>query len=179
MALRATEPHLVTTYLHMTDPAQFQPSFVEPVSGQSLMIMQMHQTDVSFYRFLYNTVGEQWRWRDRRLMSDEELLAALSCEGCSVHVLYVNGTPAGYVELSKNGDEVEIAYFGLRPSYMGNGLGKHLLSYGIARAWDSGAKRVIVHTCNLDAPQALSNYMKRGFHIYHTEQEPLPDRYLQ
>ena len=87
MALRATDANLVTTYLHMTDPAQFQPSYVTPQRGQSLMIMQMQQADVSFYRFLYNTVGDQWRWRDRRLMSDEELAAALSCEGCSVHVV--------------------------------------------------------------------------------------------
>lgn len=179
MALRATDANLVTTYLHMTDPAQFQPSFVEAPVGQSLMIMQMQKADVSFYRFMYNTVGEQWRWRDRRLMSDDELAAALSCPGCSVHVLYVDGIPAGYVELSKQGDEVEIAYFGLRPSYIGNGLGKHLLSYGIARAWETGAKRVHVHTCNLDGPHALSNYMKRGFSVYHIDEEPLPDRYAQ
>jgi len=179
MALRATDVNLVTTYLHMTDPAQFQPSYVEPRTGQSLMIMQMQQADVSFYRFLYNTVGDQWRWRDRRLMSDDELAAALSCPGCSVHVLYVNGIPAGYVELSKEGEEVEIAYFGLRPAYIGNGLGKHLLSYGIARAWDTGAARVHVHTCNLDGPHALSNYMKRGFSVDHVDEEPLPERYLQ
>lgn len=179
MALRATDVNLVTTYLHMTDPAQFQPSYVQPRTGQSLMIMQMQQTDVSFYRFLYNTVGDQWRWRDRRLMTDDELAAALSCPGCSVHVLYVNGIPAGYVELAKDGDEVEIAYFGLRPQYIGNGLGKHLLSYGIARAWETGALRVRVHTCNLDGPHALSNYMKRGFSVYHIDEEPLPERYLQ
>jgi GNAT superfamily N-acetyltransferase len=176
MALRATDTNLVTTYLHMTDRNQFRPSYVEP-RGQSILIMQMQQTDIAFYRFLYNTVGEQWRWRDRRLMSDEELLAALSCPGCSVHVLYVDGIPAGYVELLKQGDEVEIAYLGLRPAYIGGGLGKHLLSYGIERAWDMGAKRVHVHTCNLDAPQAIHNYLNRGFSVYHVEEEPMPSRY--
>ena len=46
------------------------------------------------------------------------------------------------MELCSSGEETEIAYFGLRPEYFGGGLGKHLLSYGIARAWDGGAKRV-------------------------------------
>lgn len=179
MALRATDASLVTTYLHMTDLAQFQPSYVEPRTGQSLMIMRMQQADISFYRFLYNAVGDQWRWRDRRLMSDAELAVALACPGCLVHVLYVNGIPAGYVELVKDGDEVEIAYFGLRPQYIGQGLGKHLLSYGIARAWETNPKRVHVHTCNLDGPHALGNYMKRGFSVYRVDEEPLPERYLQ
>ncbi len=179
MALRATETaNLITTYLHMTDPSAFRPVYLDETGGRSVMIMAMAGADVGFYRFLYNTVGEQWRWHDRRLMSDDELRAILESPCTSVHVIYVDGIPAGYVELSCDGDDTEIAYFGLRPQYIGKGLGKHLLSYGIARAWDTGAKRVWVHTCSLDGPHALSNYMKRGFQIYHIHEEPLPERYL-
>lgn len=178
MALPATDARLVTTYLHMTDPAQFQPAFVD-LPGQQLMLLPMEQVDVAFYRFLYDSVGDQWRWRDRRLLVDDELAAALAQPGCEVHVLYVDGVPAGYVELLKQGDEVEIAYLGLRPAYLGLGLGKHLLSYGIARAWELGANRLHVHTCSLDAPQAVANYVKRGFRIYRVEEEPLPERYRE
>jgi GNAT superfamily N-acetyltransferase len=135
----------------------------------------MDATDVQFYRFLYDSVGDQWAWRDRRLMSDYELATAL--DHASVYVLYVDGVPAGYVELARHADSTEIAYFGLRPAYMGRGLGKYLLSFGIARAWDEGAQRVTVHTCNNDAPQALPNYLKRGFQIARIEEEPMPDRY--
>lgn len=177
MALRASEASLITTYLHMTDPAQFRPAYACSTPGRALMVAQVHGIDVSFYRFLYNSVGEQWRWRDRRVLSDRELAAILADPQTSVHVLYVNGVPAGYVELIERGKDTEIAYFGLRPQFIGHGLGKHLLSYGIARAWDGGAQRVWLHTCNLDGPHALDNYLKRGFEIYDTHEQPMPERY--
>ena len=43
-------------------------------------------------------------------------------------VLYVAGTPAGYVELEVQPDDnVEVAYFGLLPRFIGEGLGRYLL----------------------------------------------------
>lgn len=165
---------LVTTYLHMTSREQFRPGFVD-VDG--LLVMQMRQPDLNFYRFLYRSVGEQWCWRDRLIMTDEELRAALAIPGLSVNVLYVNGIPAGYVELAPHGSDTEVAYFGLRPEFFGRGLGKHLLSYGIRKAWDDGAQRITVHTCNLDGPHALTNYQKRGFSVFDVERQPMPTRY--
>lgn len=165
---------LVTTYLEMTDRAQFRPAYVP---HSRVQIIRMERPDVSFYRFLYSEVGGGWRWRDRLMISENELQELISRPGVSVHVLYVDGVPAGYVELFKEGDQTEIAYFGLRPDFTGMGLGKHLLSYAIDTAWNEGAKRVWVHTCNLDAPHALENYQKRGMQVYHVENQPMPQRY--
>ncbi len=169
-------PHtLVKTYLHMTEPAAFRPTYS---SDPGVEIVGLDEPDVDFYRFLYNSVGEPWRWRDRRRLSDDELRSILRAPGTSVYVLYVHGDPAGYVELSRQGQDTELAYFGLRPEYIGRGLGKHLLSYGIARAWNDGTRRVWLHTCNLDGPHALSNYLKRGFSVYDVSENPMPERYL-
>jgi GNAT superfamily N-acetyltransferase len=170
-----TPKTLITTYLEMTDPTQFQASYSQ---ADDIRIDEMTSVDLHFYLFLYQSVGEKLSWRDRILMPKEELHAALSSPNTSVYVLYVGGAPAGYVELHKDGTSVEIAYFGLREEYHGRGLGKHLLSYGIQKAWDAEAKRVWVHTCNLDGQHALPNYEKRGFQIYQEEQEPMPERYL-
>ena len=175
LAVQPIPDVLVTTYLHMTDRAAFKPAFIEDTDG--VMIMSMNAPDVRFYRFLYSSVGEQWRWRDRLIMPEEELESILRLPETSIHVLYVHGIPAGYVELFKDGENTEIAYFGLRPEFIGRGLGKHLLSYGIARAWEGDTQRVWVHTCNLDGPHALSNYLKRGFSIYDTHIQPMPERY--
>ncbi|MCB9452189.1 MAG: GNAT family N-acetyltransferase [Anaerolineaceae bacterium] len=165
---------LVTTYLEMTDPAQFRPAFsVDP----AVTVRRAAMPDVMFYRTLYRGVGAAWRWRDRLLMSDAELAAALADPNCEVHVLYVADSPAGYVELVRTGHTVEIAYFGLFPAFLGRGLGKHLLSCGIERAWALGAKRVWLHTCNLDAPHALANYLKRGFQVFQIDEQPMPERY--
>jgi GNAT superfamily N-acetyltransferase len=171
---RAIPETLITTYLHMTSRTQYAPATSSHPDGMLIMPMA---ADARFYKFLYSAVGEVWRWRDRLIMPEEELLAAIESPDTSIHVLYVRGVPAGYIELVKQGESTEIAYFGLRPEYMGQGLGKHLLSYGIERAWDEGARRVWVHTCNLDAPHALTNYLKRGFSIYDIRAQPMPERY--
>lgn len=166
---------LITTYLEMTNRHQFRPAYS---SDTGVTVTKMEKADVSFYRFLYREVGHLWRWRDRNYLSDDELHAILESPNTAVYVLYVRGIPAGYVELCQSGNETEIAYFGLRPAYMGNGLGKHLLSYAIEQAWAKGTKRVWLHTCNLDSPHALDNYLKRGFHIYEVHSTDMPNRYI-
>jgi len=166
---------LTTTYLEMVSENDFAPAFIR---ASDIEIVTMEMPDLGFYKFLYQSVGEEWAWRDRLQMSNSELREILSSDNTQVHVMYVSGSPAGYVELYRHEDgSVEIAYFGLRRNYMGRGLGKHLLSYGVARAWDMGAIRVWLHTCNLDGPHALSNYQKRGFRIFKVVEEPMPALY--
>jgi GNAT superfamily N-acetyltransferase len=167
---------LVTTYLHLTDPDKFQPAFVDL---PSIAIRRMDTPDVPLYRLLYRSVGEQWRWRDRNSVSDDDLRAVLAEQNRSVYILYMNETPSGFVELVTSGSDMEIAYFGLRPDFMGMGLGKHLLSFAVDRAWRDGAERITVHTCNLDAPQALPNYLKRGFQVFDVRHQPMPDTYRE
>ena len=67
------------------------------------------------------------------------------------------------------GDDVEIVYFGLLPEFIGLGLGGTLLTAAIERAFGLGAARAWVHTCSLDHPQALGNYLARGMRVYRTE----------
>jgi GNAT superfamily N-acetyltransferase len=174
VAALQTPNMLVTTYLHMTDRSDFRPAQIDDPFVQ---ILPMNKADVSFYRFLYSEVGRDYRWRDRLIIAEHELHDAISKPGVSIHVMYVQGVPAGYVELAQTDDSTEVAYFGLRPEFHGNGYGKHLLSYGIAQAWSDGAKHVWVHTCNLDGPHALSNYLKRGFKVYEVHETPMPTRY--
>jgi GNAT superfamily N-acetyltransferase len=170
---KKTPDRLITTYLEMTAPEQLREG---QTNAAEIEMRPEVFSDPSAYRALYSSVGEAWNWRDRLIMPDGELIATLS--KADISVLYVNGETAGYIELVNDGaGDVEVAYFGLRPAYFGRGLGKHLLSYGVRRAWDSGAKRVWLHTCNLDGPAALANYLARGFVVTHVEDEPMPERY--
>jgi GNAT superfamily N-acetyltransferase len=166
---------LITTHLEMTHPSELSSSFIQ---ASDIEIVKMEMPDLGFYKFLYQSVGEEWAWRDRLLMPNAELRKILTSDNTQVHVLYVSGSPGGYVELFKHEDgSVEIVYFGLRSDYMGRGLGKHLLSYGISKAWDMDASRVWLHTCNLDGPHALANYQKRGFKIFEVIEKPMPEVY--
>jgi GNAT superfamily N-acetyltransferase len=166
----------------MTDWTQFRPAYLNYLDGIKLMCLDT--PDVAFYRFLYSSIAKQWHWPDRLSQSDEEIKALLVAPNTSIHVLYVDGAPAGCIELVKRKEgptgrfyATEIAYFGLRPGYSGRGLGKHLLSHGIAYAWNKGTQRLWVHTCNLDGSHTLNNYVKRGFKVYRVEKEPMPENY--
>ena len=118
-----------------------------------------------FSRFLYTAVGGDWHWRDRLDWDYAKWMKWLNRPELETWVLYVDGTPAGYIELEKQPkNEVEIVNFGLLPRFMGRGLGGYLLTLGIERAWEMGAKRVWVHTCSLDAPAAVKNFEARGMH---------------
>ena len=159
---------LVTvTYLEMTSPAQRRgaPGWPEPVT-----IQRAERPTLSFYRWLYDTVGADWDWYVRRRLSDDALAAIIHDDAVEVHVLYVRGVPAGYVEFDRRVEgEVEIAYFGLMPDWIGRGFGPALLAWALERAWSCGPRRVWLHTCSLDHPKALAVYRRAGFEVYDRE----------
>ena len=64
---------------------------------------------------------------------------------------------------------MEIVYFGLLPAHTAKGIGGWALTEAVRRAWEMGANRVWVHTCDLDHPGALANYLARGFRPYREE----------
>lgn len=165
---------VTTTYLHLPSRDQFRPAFV---ADPDLRVLEMQEPSVAFYRFLYAVVGHDFVWIDRLLWTDAQYLEYLSRPTTTVLVLYVRGVPVGYIDLdASEGAATEIVYFGLVPAVHGRGLGKHLLSLGVQRAFDDGAARVWLHTCSLDGPHAIANYLARGFVAYKmtTQDEPVP-----
>jgi GNAT superfamily N-acetyltransferase len=107
---------------------------------------------------------------DRLPWTDDEIRTHLSRSEITLWVMYSQAAPAGYFELEKHSDgSIEIAYFGLLQEFIGRGLGKHLLTAAVSQAWKDGANRVWLHTCTLDDPAALPNYVKRGFEPFKKE----------
>jgi ribosomal protein S18 acetylase RimI-like enzyme len=123
------------------------------------------------YLALYTLVGERWLWRDRLAWSDEELQRYLESPDVHVWSAHVHGHTAGYFELKRHPDRiVEVMYFGLAPAFIGRGIGGWLLARTAEEAFALDAARVILNTCTLDAPQALPNYLARGFTIVREDQ---------
>jgi GNAT superfamily N-acetyltransferase len=130
-------------------------------------VEHLSRPSLNYYRELYDAVGRDWYWVDRLVMPDSELSAILGDPRVEVHLLKVGGRPAGYAELDRRIEEqIELAYFGLLPEYIGKGLGKYLLSWAVWKAWSYRPSRVWVHTCALDHPGALGLYQRGGFRIY-------------
>jgi GNAT superfamily N-acetyltransferase len=143
---------------------------------ENAVIMPALQPTVSFYRYLYNTVGQPWLWYERRLMPDEELRAIIQDPKVEVYVLYVGGVPGGYAELDwRQPAEVELAYFGLMPEFIGKGFGAFLIDDMIEKAWLRRPRRFWLHTCTLDHPHALAFYQRTGFAPYAEETKIIDD----
>ena len=158
---------VTVTYLEMKSAHQRVPV---RRAAQATEVIRAESPTVSYYRYLYNTVGADWNWYMRRRLSDEELTAIIHDERVEILVLHVRGMPAGYVELDRRIEgEVEIAYFGLIPEYIGQGHGALLLDWGLSRAWSYEPDRVWLHTCTLDHPRALDVYRRAGFVAYRRE----------
>jgi GNAT superfamily N-acetyltransferase len=158
---------VTTWYLEMLDPLQLRPS---ATGDYQLRIEQVKIPSPEFSRFLYTSVGGNYYWIDRLSWNYERWQDYLNRPELETWVAYILGTPAGYIELERQPHEnVEIAYFGVLPQFLGQRLGGYLLSEGVKRAWAIGTKRVWVHTCSLDSPYALPNYQARGFQIYQQE----------
>ena len=160
------------TYLEMRSPADLRPA---RCAGRRVLTGRVEHCPPAVWRRLYTEVGAAYRWVDRLRWTDDEIVEYLASPGTELWVMTVNGTPAGYFELRSHEERaIEIAYFGLLPQFMGRGLGKHLLTVAVERAWASGAARVWLHTCSLDHPAALPNYLARGFSIFKTERFVVP-----
>lgn len=162
---------VTTWYLQSLSPQELRPARLPTPAPQ---IMRAEIASPALNRFLYSAVGGDWHWTDRLSWNHARWLQYLDRPQVQTWVLYVRGTPAGYIELeAQDGGDVEIAYFGLMREFIGQGLGGHLLSVGIERAWamsgTTPTRRVWVHTCSLDGAQALANYQARGLRIYRTE----------
>jgi GNAT superfamily N-acetyltransferase len=157
------------TYLELRKPGQFRPAFGD---FPDLTIEEVRRPTPELYRHCYRTVGEAYHWRDRWDWTDGEIRAHLAQPGISLHVATQAGALAGWYELRRvpEDNSVEIAYFGLAPGAIGQGLGKHLLSCAVRDAWALEPTRVWLHTCTLDHPAALPNYVARGFVPYRTEE---------
>jgi GNAT superfamily N-acetyltransferase len=158
---------VTTYYLEMLSPAELKPKR----SARTVVAMvRVERPMPELNRFFYTAVGGDWYWIDRLPWTYRDWQAYLNRPQLETWILTVNGVPAGYFELeSQPGDDVEIAYFGLLPQFVGQSLGGHLLTSAVERGWAMGAKRVWVHTCTLDHPQALANYQARGFRLFREE----------
>lgn len=152
-------------------PLARPPSLRKPV-----MLLRAEQPTVSFYRYLYNTIGRQWFWYERRVMDDATLAACIHDAAVAVNVLYIGGVPAGLAEIDARGiRDIELAYIGLIPEFIGRGLGRYLVDWAIDAAWDREPDRIWIHTCTLDHPAALPLYQKAGFTPYGQNTFKIPD----
>ena len=150
------------TYLAMEDrPASPPPS---PI-GSALALIRAEDPPVSYFLYLYGTVGAAHEWTDWFEASADDQAAFVSDPGISLFTLMVDGWPGGFFMLdTREGHICDLAYFGLVPEAVGRGLGHWFLSTAVQTAWDlPNIRRLTVNTCTLDHRRALPLYQRVGF----------------
>jgi GNAT superfamily N-acetyltransferase len=147
-------------YLEMLTPSQR----TVPAPRDDPTVLHSRPSSVPYYRFLYDAVGKDYNWLSRRKLSDDDLATILQDPLNEVHVLHVDGSPAGFAELDRRqADEVELVQFGLMADFIGQGLGTWFLQWTIDKVWSYSPRRFWLHTCTLDDPAAVPTYQKAGF----------------
>lgn len=158
---------IIIHYLEMTTSEQFRDS---PVNSQ-LLIMECEVRQYRVNHFMYQFVGEPWLWTDKLQWTADQWQQYVERDNFRTWIAYFKGSIVGYYELEQDENgKTQIAYFGLVPEFIGRGFGRELLSHSIRSAWDwPGTRYLWVHTCNLDHPHALDNYLARGFRKFKEE----------
>ena len=152
-----------TIYLEMLAP----PDRVVPPPVEGIEVVRSDKPQIALYRSLYDLVGKDWHWLDRKRLTDDELSRIIHHDRVEFHVLRVDGEPAGFGELDlRTEDQVQLMYFGLVPKFIGQGFGKFFLNWIVREAWSKAPKRVWLHTCEMDHKAALPNYRKAGFVVF-------------
>ncbi|MGL4404139.1 MAG: GNAT family N-acetyltransferase [Notoacmeibacter sp.] len=161
MIAQPTSIETTVTYLELVPPGPRRESLP---TGQNIALMRAEKPSLHFYRYLMFRTGKPWNWVYRLRLPDAELEEIIHAETTDIHVLYVDGGPAGFFEIDRSvAGETNIAYFGLMMHAAGRGLGRWFLSEAIHSALLNNPEKVTVNTCTLDHKAALPLYQKMGF----------------
>ena len=127
--------------------------------------------DFQLNKFFYKQVGKKHRWIDRLSWSDGKWINYISNKNLETYIISESDELVGFFELLYNPElkETEISYFGLLEEFIGKGIGGYALSVAIKKAFEKNIKRVWLHTCTLDHPNALKNYIARGMTVFKKE----------
>jgi ribosomal protein S18 acetylase RimI-like enzyme len=119
-------------------------------------------------------------WFSRSVMPDETLEAIIGHPQVESYALIENGRDIGLLELDfRQKGECELSFFGVVPEIIGQGAGRFLMNEAIRRAFKRPIRRLFLHTCSLDHPNALAFYLRSGFVPYRRAIEVADDPRLK
>jgi len=162
----------VVTSFEMFSPPQRRPESANP----SWTLRAVAQPSVDWYRDLFHRIGDDWLWFSRHQLSDERLRAIIHDPRIVIHALEAGGRDEGLLELDFRADgECELAFLGLTKPMLGRGAGRWLMNRALDLAWSRPIRRLWLHTCTLDHPDAVSFYMRSGFVAFRRQIEIAAD----
>ena len=162
-----------TYYFEMNSIKEFKPKTID---NKEFKLQKISSEDFFFNLILLLGVGLPWKWHTRLAWNYTEWKHYFNVNKTETFLAFYEENLVGYFELVIHQTEVEINYIGILPHHLNKKLGGTLLSEAIIKAWSHSPKKVTVHTCELDHPNAIQNYKSRGFKL--TKSKIVNDYYL-
>ena len=89
---------MTVTFLELnTKPTALPP----PQPRAKVALLKCEKPPPHFYRYLYDTVGAEYYWVDRKKLTQDALAEVIHDPRNQLFVLYVEGSPAGMAELER------------------------------------------------------------------------------
>ncbi len=155
-------------YVQMNSPGGLVPATLL----EGLRLRKVDPPDGRVNQRFYRAVGGPWKWTDRAPWPAETWNDYVSEYQVVTTVLEKREEEIGYAEIMNREGEVEIVNFGLLEPFIGRGFGSAALAEVVQFAWKlPGARRLWLHTCDNDHPNALNSYQRRGFEVYRIERK--------
>ena len=169
--------HYPTLVTHLAMRAPFLAHGLPTALPSGIKLDYQPVMSPSCYRTLYDAVGRQWHWVNRRGMNEQKLTALIHHPSTEIYTLCDKGQMVGFIELNfKEFPQVEIVFIGLMQDYIGRGLGSVMLAHALEIIYAKSPIRIIIQTCTLDHPSALYLYKKAGFMPYMHKEVIIIDR---
>ena len=155
-------------YLHLLSAKDLIKSNCKEIN---IEILLEKKPIIDLCKFFYKEVGRDFFWRDRLKWSNQDWLDYVNNDFFKLYILKYNNRLAGYYELlyDSKTNSIEIPYFGIFKEFYGKKIGGYLLTKALSTSFKQKINKVWVHTCTLDHPNALKNYLARGMKIFKTE----------
>ena len=161
--------NIIRSYLHISSKNHLIKSSCKE---KNLEVYLEKKPTPDLCKFFYKEVGKDFFWRDRLKWSNQDWLNYINNDFFKLYILKHNNKLAGYYELlyDPRALSMEIPYFGIFKEFFGKGIGGYLLTNAILNSFNQKVDKVWVHTCTLDHPNALKNYLARGMKVFKTEE---------
>lgn len=163
-----------TYYFEMNSITEFRPKLTK---DKALTLQKISSEDFFFNIIFLLGVGLPWKWHTRLAWTFDQWKTYFATTKTETFLAFHEDNIIGYFELVIYENETELNYIGILPQHLNKKLGGLLLTEAITKAWKKSPEKVTVHTCELDHPNAIQNYLSRGFSLIKTEM--INDYYLE
>ena len=162
----------VVTHLQLCQRPSLRPEHPQ----DSWVLRKTNWPDLDQYRALFRRIGEDLFWFSRLRLNDDQLRERFSAPPYEAYVFEAAGREEGIMELDFGVEgECQLAFFGLTPTMVGRGAGRWMMNRALEIAWSRPIRRMWVHTCSLDHPDALDFYVRSEFEPFRRQIEVYDD----